>query len=99
MILGIDTSAGQCAVALVGDLKVLIPLKGLVNVDEELARLQKQLSKEQKELQKSEGKLGNRRFCENAPEAVVEQERERLVAHKANVENLLQQIRQLESMR
>ena len=89
----------QCAVSLVGDLKVLIPLKGLVDVDEELARLNKQLAREQGELKKSEGKLGNSRFVEIAPQAVVEQERERLVTHGANVENLLAQIEQMEALR
>ena len=89
----------QCAVALVGDLKILLPLKGLVNVEEELTRLSRQLEREQGDLRKSEGKLGNRRFVENAPEQVVQQERERLAAHSANVENLHAQIRQLEALR
>ncbi len=89
----------QCAVALVGELKVLIPLKGLVDVDEELSRLNRQLQKETAELKKSEGKLGNSRFVENAPAAVVEQERERRVTHKANVENLVEQIKQMEALR
>jgi valyl-tRNA synthetase len=92
-----DTS--QCAVALVGDLKILIPLKGLVDVEEELARLHKQLAREDVDLKKSESKLGNKRFVDNAPAAVVEQERQRLVSHQANVENLQLQIQQLESMR
>ena len=96
---GDDADTAQCAVALVGDLKVLIPLLGLVDVEEELSRLNKQLERENAELRKSEGKLGNSRFVENAPEAVVEQERERLVSHQANVENLHQQVRQLESLR
>jgi valyl-tRNA synthetase len=95
---GDDADTAQCAVALVGDLKVLIPLLGLVDVEEELSRLNKQLERENADLRKSEGKLGNRRFVENAPEAVVEQERQRLVSHQANVENLHQQIRQLESL-
>jgi valyl-tRNA synthetase len=94
-----DEDTAQCAVALVGDLKVLIPLKGLVDVDEELARLNKQLQREQTELKKSKGKLGNSRFVENAPEAVVEQERLRLATHSANVENLHEQIRQMEALR
>ena len=89
----------QCAVALVGDLKILLPLKGLVDVEEELARLHKQLEREQGDLRKSEGKLGNSRFVDNAPEAVVEQERERLAAHRANVDNLRAQMRQLEALR
>ena len=93
-----DADTAQCAVALVGHLKILIPLKGLVDVDEELARLGKQLEKENVELKKSEGKLANSRFVENAPEAVVAQERERLVAHKAAVENLHEQIQQLKAL-
>ena len=94
-----DADTAQCAVALVGDLKILIPLKGLVDVDEELARLNKQLDKETTDLRKSEGKLANSRFVDNAPAAVVEQERQRLVSHRANVENLHTQIRQLEALR
>jgi valyl-tRNA synthetase len=94
-----DADTGQCAVALVGDLKVLIPLAGLVDVEEELSRLSRQLERESSELRKSEGKLSNQRFVENAPEAVVEQDRQRLVTHKANVENLHAQVRQLESLR
>ncbi len=97
----LDDSAdsAQCAVALVGDLKVLIPLKGLVDVDEELARLSKQLERENTDLRKSEAKLANSRFVENAPQAVVEQEKQRLTTHRANVENLGAQIEQLESLR
>jgi len=97
----IDSKAdtAQCAVALVGDLKVLIPLKGLVDVEEEHSRLMKQLERENADLLKSESKLNNRRFVDNAPAAVVEQERERQIAHQANVDNLHKQIRQLESLR
>lgn len=96
---GDDALTGQCAVALVGDLKVLIPLKGLVDVDEELARLNKQLERETADLRKAQGKLGNARFVANAPEAVVAQERERQEAHSANVDRLRAQVRQLESLR
>ena len=94
-----DAPTAQCAVALVGELKVLIPLKGLVDVEEELARLHKLLRRENGDLRKSEGKLGNARFVENAPAEVVEQERQRLAAHRANVEKFEAQIRQLESLR
>ena len=94
-----ERDTAQCAVALVGDLKVLIPLKGLVDVDEELERLNRQLQREQQDLRKCEGKLGNSRFVENAPEAVVEQERQRQLTHRANVENLQAQIRQMEALR
>jgi len=94
-----DAATDQCAVALVGDLKILLPLKGLVNVEEELARLSKQLERETLDLRKSEGKLGNRRFVDNAPPEVVDQERQRLAAHRNNVENLNQQLKRLEALR
>jgi valyl-tRNA synthetase len=96
---GDDAQTAQCAVALVGELKILIPLKGLVDVEEELARLNKQLEREQRDLRKSEGKLGNKRFIDNAPEAVVEQERQRLSSHRANVQNFEEQLSRLESLR
>jgi valyl-tRNA synthetase len=94
-----EEDTAHCAVSLVGELKVLIPLKGLVDVDEELARVGKQLEREKADLARSRGKLGNNRFVKNAPEAVVEQERERLAAHTANVENLERQVRQLRALR
>jgi valyl-tRNA synthetase len=95
---GDEADTAQCAVALVGDLKVLIPLKGLVDVEEELTRLNRQLERENSDLAKSDSKLANSRFLENAPQAVVEQERQRFDSHKKKVENLRAQIRQLESL-
>jgi len=90
-----ETDTSQCAVALVGELKVLIPLKGLVDVAEEHARLNKQLDREQSDLKKSQGKLGNSRFIDHAPPAVIEQEKQRLLSHQAKVENLQIQIQRL----
>jgi len=94
-----DADTAQCAVALVGELKVLIALEGLVDVDEELARLRKQLTREESDLKTSQGKLNNSRFVDNAPAAVVTQEKQRLITHQANVENLEIQIRKIESLR
>jgi valyl-tRNA synthetase len=97
----IDESAdtAQCAVALVGDLKILVPLKGLVDVEAELARLRKQLDAEMGNLAKAKAKLENRRFVENAPQTVVEQEQERRTAHQANSDKLQEQIDRVKSLR
>jgi len=93
------TDTAQCAVALVGDLKVLVPLKGLVDVEAESARLRKQLEAEKALLNKSQAKLDNRQFVDNAPPAVVEQERERQASHLAKVDKLSSQLKQIESLR
>ena len=94
-----DADTSQYSVALVGDLKVLVSLTGLVDLEDELARLGKLLQREQADLKRSEGKLGNSRFVDNAPPAVVEQEHQRLTAHKTKVAGFLAQIEKLESLR
>ncbi len=92
---GDQADASQCAVALVGELRLLIPLQGLVDVSEETRRLRKLLDKESQALDRSRAKMGNARFVDNAPEDVVAQERERLAGHEATVAELEAQIERL----
>jgi len=94
-----EADSSEYSVALVGDLKVLVSLKGLVNLEDELARLGKLLKRETADLKRSEGKLGNRRFVDNAPPAVVEQEHQRLASHKTRVAGFEEQIEKLHKLR
>jgi len=48
------------------------------------------------DLKKSEAKLGNSRFVDNAPPAVVEQEQQRLAAHRTKARSFRAQIKKLE---
>jgi valyl-tRNA synthetase len=91
-----DTS--KSAVALVGDLWILIPLAGLVDVQSEMARIEKLMARETADLNRSRGKMGNKKFVDNAPPEVVEQEKQRLAAHEANVEQFRAQLAQLEKL-
>jgi len=70
--------APAAATAVVGELTLLVPLEGLVDLDAERARLDKELKRVAAEIAKCEGKLGNATFVGNAPAAVVDQERQRL---------------------
>jgi valyl-tRNA synthetase len=94
-----DADTAEYSVALVGDLKVLVSLEGLVDLEDELARLGKMLQRELADLKRSEGKLSNSRFVDNAPPAVVEQEHTRLAAHKTKVAGFEAQISKLEKLR
>jgi len=94
-----DDDPSEYSVALVADLKVLVSLKGLVDLEDELARLGKLLQRERADLKRSEGKLGNSRFVDNAPAAVVEQEHQRLATHKTKVAGFETQIAKLEKLR
>jgi valyl-tRNA synthetase len=93
-IAAIDVVEGEpppAASALVGELKVFVPLEGLVDLDAERARLDKELRRVEGELAKSQGKLANATFVDNAPAAVVEQERQRLADWSAQRDALVQQ--------
>ncbi|MBD8899313.1 valine--tRNA ligase [Rhodanobacter sp. DHG33] len=67
------------AAAVVGSLRVLIPLAGLIDLGAEQARLAKEIARVESEIKKCEGKLGNANFVANAPAEVVAQERQRIV--------------------
>ncbi|MCD5003292.1 valine--tRNA ligase [Enterococcus saccharolyticus] len=56
---------------------IYLPLAGLINIEEEIKRLEKELDKWNKEVKRVQGKLSNERFVSSAPEAVVAQEREK----------------------
>jgi valyl-tRNA synthetase len=70
-----DSEAPESATALVGDMKLLIPMAGLIDKEAEQTRLGKELDKKRADLQRTEGKLGNASFVDKAPAAVVDKER------------------------
>ena len=67
----------ESAVALVGEMKVLLPMAGLIDRAAELARLGKEIDRLRRELERGEGKLASAGFLERAPVEVVEKERTR----------------------
>jgi len=69
-----DSEPPQAATGLVGDLQVLVPLAGLIDVEAELQRLDKELEKVNGDLAKSQQKLENPNFRDKAPADVVEKE-------------------------
>ncbi len=68
------------AVALVASegVEAYLPLAGLLDLDQEVARLEKELAGVDREIRRSEGKLANQGFVSKAPRNVVEREQERL---------------------
>ena len=86
------------ATALLGDMRLLVPMKGLIDVAAERARLDKQMDKTRAELAKAQGKLGNENFVNNAPAAVVTQERERVVEFEKTITQLTEQLQKLDEL-
>jgi len=79
-------------------MQVLIPMAGLIDKEDELARLNKQVEKLQKDLQRIEAKLNNESFTSKAPEAVVEKERQKVAEMQSSLGNLIQQIVKIEAL-
>jgi valyl-tRNA synthetase len=79
-------------------MRLLVPMKGLIDVDAERARLDKQMEKVRAELAKANGKLANEKFVNNAPPAVVTQERERVVEFEKTITQLTEQLQKLDAL-
>ena len=82
-----DTQAPKLAMSgIVTGAEVYIPMAELVDLKEAQARMEKEIAKLEKEVQRSEKKLGNEKFVNNAPEAVVAEERAKAVEWKQKLE-------------
>ena len=90
--------APESATALVGEMKILIPLAGLIDKDQEISRLNKEIEKLDKQKMQFEGKLNNEKFVSGAPEAIVNVERERLSATLSAISDLKEQLNKISSL-
>jgi valyl-tRNA synthetase len=90
--------APEAATALLGNLKLLIPMAGLIDKDAELKRLQKELEKKQQEKDRLAAKLTNANFVDRAPAEVVAVERGRLAAIETALQQLSEQLEKIQKM-
>jgi valyl-tRNA synthetase len=90
--LAADEQAPGAATALLGEMKILVPLAGLVDAAKEIDRLEKQLARIARDLDQTRRKLGNDNFVANAPAEVVAKERERASDFGQRTRQLEQQL-------
>ena len=93
-----DEDPPAAATALLGDMRMLVPMKGLIDVDAERARLTKKQGKINNDLQRSIGKLKNKKFADNAPAEVVTQEQGRVVEFEKAIAQLTEQLEKLDEL-
>lgn len=77
---------------------VYLPLAGLINIQEELDRLAKELEKWNQEVQRVENKLANDRFVANAPEDIVQKERDKQTDYREKQQTVKDRIAQLQKV-
>ncbi len=96
--LSADQDAPESATALVGEMKVLIPMAGLIDKAAELTRLDKELTKRQKDLERITGKLSNASFVDKAPAAIVAKEQKKADNLKVAITQLQSQLEKIQSL-
>ena len=97
-VLNADNEAPESATALLGEMKLLIPMAGLIDKDAEIARLGKEIEKKKQDVMRIEGKLSNPKFVERAPEAVVAKEREKIAVIQTALKNFEDQLRRIKKI-
>jgi len=73
-----------------------LPLKGVIDFSAEHARLEKELAKAESDIKRVDAKLANEKFVANAPDEIVEEEREKrdaAVARKAKIVEALERLK------
>ncbi len=96
----VDPQEGQpeSAITLVGEMKVLIPLAGLIDKAAELIRLNKEIQKIHKDLPRIIGKLKNPNFRDKAPANVIDKEKKKLLSLEGSLKNLEQQLKKIKEL-
>ncbi len=86
------------ATALLGEMKILIPLAGLIDKTEESQRINKQMDKINQEIKRAQGKLNNEKFVSKAPAHLVAAEQEKLLSNQSALTELQEQLEKLNSL-
>ena len=81
---------------MIGAKEYFIPLSDIINVQDEIKKLQKELDYNIGFLISIENKLNNKKFIENAPEKVVINEKNKMTDAKSKIEILTSKIKSLE---
>jgi len=92
-----DKSA-DAATFIYNDIEIYVPLKGLVDVESELNKLDRERKKVEAKLAQVNGKLGNEKFLANAPEQVVAKEQDKKSGLDAKIAKITEAEERLKSM-
>lgn len=84
--------------SMVGQMRILVPMKGLIDPTAELARLGKAHEKLQKQLDGITRKLGNESFVSKAPAEVVDAEKAKLAELEGQLKVMTEQMEQLKAL-
>jgi len=82
----------------ISDVEVLLPVEGLIDIEKETQRINKDLGKVAKDLDQTERKLSNSKFLDNAPEDIINKEKQKLEefsTQKKKLEEVLSKLKDI----
>lgn len=95
-VVGSSDKTPESATALVGDMRVLIPLGSFIDANAEIQRLNKELEKAEKDIAGVTGRLSNKAFVDKAPEAVINKAKQQMSDAEKAKAMLLEQIERMQ---
>jgi valyl-tRNA synthetase len=96
--LNADEEAPPSATALLGNMRLQVPLAGMIDVAAERGRIARQRDRIATDHARSTAKLANDKFVNNAPEEVVTQEKQRVTEFEQQMAQLEEQLARLEEL-
>jgi valyl-tRNA synthetase len=89
------SSSEKSMTAVVTGAEIILPIEGLINIEEEINRLEKEREKLDKEVERVQKKLGNEGFLKKAPEKVIEEEKAKAKDYLEKRDIVLARIKEL----
>ena len=85
----------EACTQVLADATIYIPMNELINIEEEISKLEASLKKLENELTRSKNMLSNPNFVNKAPEAKINQEKEKLQSYEKQYQNVLEELNKL----
>jgi valyl-tRNA synthetase len=81
--------------AVVDEVTLIMPIADIIDLDKERARLEKQIAKLEDEIKKIDAKMGDQKFVANAPDEIIEEQKQRRVDFELTMSKLSQALKHL----
>ncbi|MGZ9096671.1 MAG: valine--tRNA ligase [Micavibrio sp.] len=96
--IGLTGEAPKGAIhAVVDEATIILPIADIIDLDKERSRLRKEIEKLNAELAKIHTKMADKKFVDNAPEEIIEEQRTRQSNFQSTLNKLSQALKQLEA--
>ncbi len=93
----VDVAPKGSIQTLVDQTTLILPIADIIDLDAERDRLKKRISKLEDDIKKISSKLGNEKFIENAPEELVQEQKELVAEKEAARDKFSNALKQLEA--